>query len=276
VRRLLLSAVAVCLAITLTPARAAPALPVLSAPAAIVIDGWSGNVLYARHPDVYRDPASTVKIMTVLIVLQHHIPLSRIETVSLQAATIGGSTASLYAGERISERNLLYGALLPSGNDAAVALAQSVTPNMQAFVSMMNAEAARLHMWHTHYLTPNGYDVYGQVTTARDLATVTRAAMHLQTFQRVVDTKVWTARSLNGTIHTWTNLNQLLWRSRSVDGVKTGTTPGAGACLVTSAQQGGRWIIAVNLGSTETTRFTDGAALLRYGFAVDSDSPSTR
>jgi serine-type D-Ala-D-Ala carboxypeptidase (penicillin-binding protein 5/6) len=274
----LLAALLLPIAISLScvPARAA-ALPRVSAPADIVIDGWSGDALYARNADVYRDPASTVKIMTVLIVLRHHIPMNRIETVSEQAATIGGSTAALYAGERISERNLLYGALLPSGNDAAVALAQSVTPNMAAFIGMMNAEAARLHMYHTHYLTPNGYDVYGQVTTARDLAQLARAAMHWAIFARVVSTKVWSARDANGVLaHTWTNLNQLLWRNGSVDGVKTGTTPGAGACLVSSARRRGKWVIEVNLGSSELTRFTDGAALLNYGFEIDENTPSTR
>ena len=234
-------------------------------------------MLYARNANAFRDPASTVKIMTVLVVLQHHIPLNRVETVSLAAATIGGSTASLYAGERMTERNLLYGALLPSGNDAAVALAQSVTPNMSIFVGMMNAEAARLRLSRTHYLTPNGYDVYGQVTSARDLAQLARVAMHWQLFQKIVSTRVWTARSADGlTVHTWTNLNQLLWRNAAVDGVKTGTTPGAGACLVSSAQKDGKWVIAVNLGSSEATRFSDGAALLHYGFAVDGDTPSTR
>jgi D-alanyl-D-alanine carboxypeptidase (penicillin-binding protein 5/6) len=281
VRRVLALLIALLLLVAIprspVTAHGASALPRVSAPADIVIDGWSGDALYAHNADVYRDPASTVKIMTVLVTLQHHIPMSRIETVSAQAATIGGSTAALYTGERISERNLLYGALLPSGNDAAVALAQSVTPNMSAFIGMMNAEALRLHMYHTHYLTPNGYDVYGQVTTARDLAQLARAAMHWARFARVVSTKVWTARDANGVVaHTWTNLNQLLWRNVAVDGVKTGTTPGAGACLVSSARRGGRWVIEVNLGSSEATRFIDGASLLHYGFAVDENTPSAR
>jgi len=173
--------------------------------------------------------------------------------------------------------NLLYGALLPSGNDAAVALAQTVTPDLNRFAALMNAEAVRLGLRHTHYLTPNGFDTYGQVTTARDLVLLTRAAMRWHVFDRVVSTRVWTARSADGrTVHTWTNRNTLLWQDGAVDGVKTGTTTGAGACLVSSAQKSGKWILEVNLGSTEASRFTDGAALLRYGFDVDSAPPSTR
>lgn len=276
-RRLIFSLALLLTLSTTTWASAAPAIPWISAPEAIVIDGWTGGVLYAKNPDVMREPASTVKIMTALVVLRRRIPLNRVVTVSPLAASYGGSTASLYAGERLTVRNLLYGALLPSGNDAAVALAQAVTPNISTFAALMNAQAARLGLRHTHYLTPNGFDTYGQVTTARDLALVTLAAMRWHVFDMIVSTRVWTARSADGrTVHTWTNRNQLLWQNRSVDGVKTGTTPGAGACLVSSAKKNGKWILEVNLGSTDASRYIDGASLLRFGFAVDSSVPSTR
>jgi serine-type D-Ala-D-Ala carboxypeptidase (penicillin-binding protein 5/6) len=258
-------------------ARAATPVPWISAPEGIVIDGWTGGVLYAKNANVVREPASTVKIMTALVVLRHRIPLDRVVTVSPLAASYGGSTAYLYAGERLTVRNLLYGALLPSGNDAAVALAQTVTPYLATFVGLMNAQAARLGLRHTHYLTPNGFDTYGQVTTARDLALLARAAMRWHVFDTIVATRVWVARSADGrTVHRWTNLNTLLWRDGAVNGVKTGTTTGAGACLVSSAQKSGKWILEVNMGSTEASRFADGASLLRYGFAVDSSLPSTR
>jgi D-alanyl-D-alanine carboxypeptidase (penicillin-binding protein 5/6) len=251
--------------------------PSVSAPEAIVIDGTTGQVLYARNPDGERYPASTVKIMTALVVLQHRIPMNRIVTVSSTAATYGGSSAGLYSGEQISVWNLLHGMLLPSGNDAAVALAQATAGSLGAFVSMMDATAVKLHLWHTHYLSPNGFDTGGQFTTARDLASLTRIAMQQPRFARIVRTKTWTVRNQYGqVVHRWTNLNHLLWTSPAVDGVKTGTTPGAGACLVSSARAGGRWVIAVNMGSTEATRFSDGLALLKYALPLAAPLPTAR
>jgi D-alanyl-D-alanine carboxypeptidase (penicillin-binding protein 5/6) len=276
VRVLVLLPAFLALLATSAPALSAPALPGISAPEAIVVDGWTGGVLYQKSPDVMREPASIVKIMTALVVLRRRIPLDRVVTVSPLAASYGGSTAALGAGESMTVRNLLYGALLPSGNDAAVALAQAVTPNLSNFVYLMNAQAQRLRLVHTHFLTPNGFDVWGQVSTARDLATLTRVAMGWHVFARIVSTKYWTARSPDGRLHYWTNRNDLLWRNPAVDGVKTGTTAGAGACLISSARRSGKWIIEVNLGSSSVARFSDGQALLHYGFAVDSGPPSTR
>lgn len=258
-------------------ARQPAASPVVSAPEAIVVDGWSGAILYARNPDVPRYPASTVKVMTALIVLERHIPMKRVVTVSATAAGFGGSTAGLYAGERMTVWNLLHGMLLPSGNDAAIALAETVAGSAPAFVSIMDAEAVRLHLWHTHFLSPNGFDMTGQVTTARDLAALTRIAMQQPRFARIVRTRSWTVHSAGGTVlHHWNNLNRLLWMSRAVDGVKTGTTPGAGACLISSARSGGKWVIEVNLGSSQASRFSDGLALLTYGLQRASGLPSAR
>jgi serine-type D-Ala-D-Ala carboxypeptidase (penicillin-binding protein 5/6) len=254
----------------------ASSLPVVTAPEAIVMDGWTGAVLYAKNANVMRAPASTVKIMTALVILRHQVPLSRVVTVGATAVSYRGSTAGLYVGERMTVWNLLHGMLLPSGNDAAVALSQTLAATPLQFAHLMNLQAARLHLWHTHYLSPNGFDTPGQVTTARDLANLTRVAMQSSTFDAIIDTKTWTARAADGRgVHVWQSLNRLLWSSKIVDGVKTGTTPAAGACLVSSARKGGRWVIAVNMGSTVAGRFTDGAALLNYGFAVDSFAPST-
>ena len=275
-KRILLSVFV--LAFVLPGARAARAagLPVVTAPEAIVMDGWTGAVLYAKNSNVMRAPASTVKIMTALVILRRHVPLNRVVTVGPTAASYGGSTAGLFAGERLTVWNLLHGMLLPSGNDAAIALSQTLAATPMQFAGLMNAQAVRLHLWHTHYLSPNGFDLPGQVTTARDLANLTRAAMQSATFSAIVDTRSWTARDADGrSVHVWESLNRLLWSSRDVDGVKTGTTPAAGACLVSSARKGGRWIIAVNMGSTSAARFSDGASLLDYGFEVDSGSPST-
>lgn len=240
------------------------------------MDGWTGAVLFSKNADVMRAPASTVKIMTALVILRRRVPLQRVVSVGAIAASYGGSSAGLYAGERLTVWDLLHGMLLPSGNDAAIALSQTLATTPFQFATLMNLQAARLHLWHTHYLSPNGFDLPGQVTTARDLANLARAAMQSRTFASIVDTRFWTARDTDGrAVHVWRSLNKLLWFSRVVDGVKTGTTPAAGACLVSSARKGGRWIVAVNMGSTAAGRFGDGAALLNYGFQVDGSAPST-
>jgi serine-type D-Ala-D-Ala carboxypeptidase (penicillin-binding protein 5/6) len=277
-RRGLLTSIALLLVFPLSVnAQPLPAVPSIEAPEAAIIDGWTGAVLWSRHANIERYPASTVKIMTALVILNHHVPLQRVMTVSAYAATIGGSTAGLYAGEQMTVWNLLHGMLLPSGNDAAIALAEGTAGTASAFVPLMNGEAKHLHLWHTHYLTANGYDEWGQVTSAIDLADLARVAMQNPTFARIVRSRSWTVWSATGAIlHHWTNLNHLLWSSRTVNGVKTGTTPGAGACLVASAQRGGRWVITVTLGGTEASRFTDGAALLNYGLALATPQPSAR
>jgi serine-type D-Ala-D-Ala carboxypeptidase (penicillin-binding protein 5/6) len=124
----------------------------VTAPEAIVIDGWDGTALYSKNADVERYPASTVKIMTALIVLNSGIPMNRVVTVSSFAAGIGGSTAGLWAGERMSVWNLLHAMMMPSGNDAAIALSEAVSGSESNFVARMNAAARRLHLFHTHYL----------------------------------------------------------------------------------------------------------------------------
>ncbi len=258
-------------------AHATPAAPNISAPDAVVIDGWTGAVLWARRPGALHDPASTVKLMTALLILKDRLPLRRVVTISPEAAFYGGSTAGLVVGERITVWNLLHGMLMPSGNDAAAALAEAEAGSTFRFVQMMNREAIRLQLWHTHYLSPNGFDMPGQETSAADLARLARVVMGFPIFARIVRTRWWTARSVDGRfVHHWSNTNRLLWGSRAVNGVKTGTTPGAGACLVSSAREGSRWVIAVNLGSTEATRFHDGALLLDYGLSVTSSPPWAR
>src|SRR5579859_1763341 len=234
IRRALTAAAVIFVAAAPGRSRAAQSAD-LSAASAIVIDGWTGSVLYSKNPDVLRAPASTTKIMTALIVLKHHLPLNRVVTVDSLATSYGGSSAGLFVGEHINVWNLLHGLLLPSGNDAAVSLAEATAGTIPAFVRLMNRTAQQMHLWHTRFLSPTGLDVSGQDTTARDLARLARLAMLQSEFMRIVRTRYWTVRDVYGHIvHTWTNLNRLLWTLRGVDGIKTGTTPLAGACLVSS------------------------------------------
>lgn len=263
------------LALIVFPGRvsAEPAAPRISAPEAIVIDGWTGDTLWSKRPNAMHDPASTVKLMTALLVLRSHLAMKHVVTVGADAVSVGGSTAGLVVGERMTVWNLLHGMLMPSGNDAAIALADAIGGSVPHFAALMNAEAVRLHLHDTHYLSANGFDMPGQVTSAADLAHLARIDLHFRNFERVVRTRSWTAHSVDGRLHRWVNTNRLLWASRWVNGVKTGTTPGAGACLVSSVREGNKWVIEVNLGSTETSRFRDGTELLDYGLAVDPAPP---
>lgn len=241
--------------------------PALVAQAAFILDDTTGRALYAYHADVERDPASTLKMLTAIVALQH-LRLRRVVTVPYDAM-VGGTTARLSPGEQMTAGNLFYGMLLPSGNDAAVTLADAVSGSSAQFAVLMNAEARRLHLWHTHALGPDGFDLYGQYTTARDLAWLAHALLRRPTLARIVRTQTWQASSVDGRYaHYWTNLNQLLGSYPGSCGVKTGTTPLAGANLVACDQRGGQRLIAVLMGSTVASRFSDGAALLNYGWSL--------
>jgi D-alanyl-D-alanine carboxypeptidase (penicillin-binding protein 5/6) len=245
--------------------QAAP--PYLDAQAAFVLDDSTGHALYAYHADVERYPASTVKMLTAIVVLQRLRP-GTIVTVPA-GAVVGGTTAGLAPGERMSVRNLLYGMLLPSGNDAAVTLANAVAGSPTTFAILMNREARRLHLWHSHFLNPDGFDAAGQYTTARDLAWLAHALLHWHLLARIVRTRVHRATSADGRYHhVWTNLNRLLWSYPGTIGVKTGTTPLAGANLVACAVHGHHRLIAVILGSTVADRFADATKLLNYGWSL--------
>jgi serine-type D-Ala-D-Ala carboxypeptidase (penicillin-binding protein 5/6) len=242
--------------------------PSLAARGAFILDDTTGRALYAHHADMEWYPASTVKMMTALVTLQHLRPNS-VVTVPARAATVGGTTASLVPGERLSVRNLLYGLLLPSGNDAAVTFAVAISGSTLAFSNLMNAEARRLHLWHTHFLGATGLDSAGQYSTARDLAWLAHAMLRNSLLAHVVRTRTYRASSVDGRyVHTWTNLDQLLGAYPGEIGVKTGTTPLAGANLVASSSRDGRRIIVVILGSTVASRYIDARNLLNYGWRL--------
>jgi len=238
--------------------------PALAAQAAFLLDDTTGSALFAANADVPRYPASTIKMMTAIVTLQRLKP-GTVVTVPGDAL-VGETTAGLVAGERMTVRDLLYGLLLPSGNDAAIALADATAGSTDAFAALMNAEAVRFHLWHTHFLSPHGFDLAGQYSTARDLAWLAHDLLRLPILARIVVSRTYHATSADGRIvHDWTNRNQLLWTYPGAIGVKTGTTPLAGANLVAAATRDGHRLIAVILGSTGGRRFADGSALLDYG-----------
>ena len=231
----------------------------VSAKSAILIDAGSGRVLYEKNADERSLIASTTKIMTGLLVCEAG-DLAREISVPPEAAGVEGSSLYLKAGERITVRELLYGLMLRSGNDAAVALAIVTAGSVEAFAERMNEKAQALGMEHTHFENPNGLDGEEHFSTARDLATLCAYAMENETFRTVVSSKSFTE---NG--RSFTNHNKLLWRVEGADGVKTGYTKKAGRILAGSAVRSGQRLICVTICDPDDWR--DQQALLEYGFS---------
>ena len=211
----------------------APA-PAVSAAGAVLIRADTGAILFEKEAEKRLYPASTTKIMTALVVLETLDrlslgPDSRI-IVPAEAAGLEGSSVYLKAGEEISMEELLYGMMLHSGNDAALALAISLCGSEQAFVRQMNCRAEKLGLTGTHFANPHGLDSGENYATALDLARLAQAALRNALFREVVSTKTITCAG-----RTLTNHNKLLWRYDGCIGVKTGYTKHAGRILVSAA-----------------------------------------
>lgn len=240
--------------------REGPPGPPLRAAAAILIEAETGTVLYAHNEHERRPMASTTKIMTALLALET-TPLDAEVTVSPQAVRVTGSDAGLQPGQRLTMLELLYALMLPSGNDAANVIAEHVAGSQAAFADMMTARAQELGASRTRFANAHGLDAPDHYSTAYDLAIIARAAMRYPTFSQIVRTKEFEPENIS---RTWRNTNRLLWSFEGVEGVKTGTTSGAGYCLVAAASRSGMRLIAVVLGSPD--RYGDAVRLLEYGF----------
>jgi D-alanyl-D-alanine carboxypeptidase len=242
--------------------------PALSAKEQLIVDDITGQTLYSFNADAERLVASTAKMLTAIVAYQH-LRLGAIVSVPADAAALPATTAGLAQGERMRVRDLFYGMLLPSGNDAAETLADAAAGSVPAFAAMMNSEARRLHLRHSHFLVPHGLDVAGQYSTARDLASLAHVFLRIPFLAQIVRTRSYTAYSTDGTYtHHWQNLNQLLGSYPGAIGVKTGTTPAAGANLVASSVRGPHRIIAVLLGDTPADRYADATRLLDFGWRL--------
>lgn len=230
----------------------------ISANSAILMDGQTGRVIYEKQPDKQGLIASTTKIMTALIVCEQTNVLDRVR-IPQEAVGIEGSSMYLKAGEVLTVQDLLYGLMLHSGNDAAVALAIYCGGTVEGFAELMNDKAHRLGLQNTHFENPNGLDSPGHYSTARDLAVLAAYAMENPIFAKTVSTKTVTAggRSLH-------NHNRLLWLVDGADGVKTGFTKKAGRILVSSCTRQGRRLIAVTM--NDGNDWQDHRQLLEDGF----------
>jgi D-alanyl-D-alanine carboxypeptidase (penicillin-binding protein 5/6) len=232
--------------------------PDVAATAAILVDRRANAVLYHKNAEMPLPMASTAKLMTVLVALETLAP-DDVVTVPA-AALVGGATMGLQAGVRVRVRTLLYGALLPSGNDAAMTLALAAAGSESAFVERMNRRAVEWGLTHTHFVNPTGFDAPGQVSTAADLAELARRALA----HPLVATLVALPQAEQDG-YLFQNTNQLLNTYPGAYGVKTGTTEAAGQVLIAAARRGQGDALSVVLGSPD--RYADTRHLLDFYFA---------
>lgn len=244
-----------------------PAPPTLAANAWILIDANTGKVLIENNADQQLPPASLTKIMTSYLVASD-IASDKIKEddqvpISVTAWKKGGSKMWVREGTSVSVIDLLRGVIIQSGNDASIALAEHLAGSEGAFSDVMNQQAALLGMSGTYYSNATGWPDEGHLTTARDLALLSRALIQDHPhYYKIYSEKYFKYNGINQP-----NRNRLLWRDRSVDGLKTGHTEEAGYCLVASAVRNGTRLISVVMGaSTEESRAQESQKLLAYGF----------
>lgn len=262
--------------------------PVVTCKAWCFVDGETGEMLAGDNENGTRDPASVTKIMTAHLVLtyaeEHPEALDQVVTFSKRADETPGSTSAVREGEKLPVKELLYGLMLPSGNDASVALAEhfgeQIRPDGEGtsydrFVAEMNAEAKRLGMENTGYKNPHGLTAKGHVTTAWDMTLLAREAMKHALLREIVSTRqhVYTVQSEAGYERevVWNNTNRLLGHEGYI-GVKTGTTGAAGACLIACGVRDGRETFGVVLGSScSDARYSDMRNLFRYVWSTQRE-----
>jgi D-alanyl-D-alanine carboxypeptidase (penicillin-binding protein 5/6) len=249
-----------------------PVAPDIDAHSWVLMDYASGNVLASKDADERVEPASITKVMTDYVVsaeiangkvhLDDPVFISENAWRSGGAGT-DGSTSFLKVNSKVPLKDLLYGMIIQSGNDAAIALAEHVAGSEATFAALMNAYAKRLGMSGSHFVNASGYPVDDHYMTARDIAVLSRALIH----DFPDDYAISAIKQFEWNGITQHNRNSLLWRDPSVDGIKTGHTDAAGFCLAASAKRGDQRMIAIVMGApSEKARSDDAQALLNYGF----------
>lgn len=230
---------------------------------AVAYDRASGRVIWGKDENKRTAMASTTKIMTAIVTLEN-CKLDEIVKVSSKAAWTGGSELGLKTDDEISVNDLLYGLMLRSGNDAAVAIAEHVGGSVEGFANLMNNKAKELGLVDTHFVTPHGLDDPEHYTTAKELAIIADYAMKNNKFKQIVGTKQCVIH-INKNQKEIANTNELLGVLNGVNGVKTGFTNNAGRCLVTSINRNGWEIIVVVLrADTKKIRTKDSVKIIEY------------
>lgn len=242
----------------------------VSSPSAVLMDANSGKILYEKNPHEQRPCASITKVMTLLLVMEAldsgKIHLDDVVTASAHAASMGGSDIWLEEGEQMTVDDMIKATAVASANDAAVALAEFISGTEDDFVRSMNDKAKSLGMKDTTFMNCNGLDEEGHVTSAYDVALMSRELIrHEDIFNY---TGIWLDHLRGGETQI-VNTNKLLRTYDGITGLKTGTTGDAGSCISATAERGGLSLVAVVLGADSgTARFKDAATLLDYGFAT--------
>ena len=244
------------------------AVPSTQAEAACMIDADTGQILYRVNPTKWMHPASTTKIVTLITALdQKGDNLDQPLKISQFAANTEPSSLGIAPGDKLSVREALKGMMVVSGNDAAVAVAETLGGSEAAYADMMNAEAKKIGADHTHFVNPHGLTAAKHYTTAVDMARMTAYGMkHFPEFRNIVSMKAYDVKYLDGRApkHVTTTNHFLTSSYNGADGVKTGFTNAAGDCLVASATRGGHTLIVVLF--NDDNRWNDAPAILDYGF----------
>lgn len=242
----------------------AETVDITNAKGALLLEADTNKILYSRNANAKLPMASTTKIMTAILAIEN-LDLDSVVTVDDRASGIQGSSMYLGKGEKISVRNLIYGLMLTSGNDAAVELSILVAGSPEKFAELMNKKAVEIGALNTNFVNPNGLPVANHYTTAYDLAIIASYAMKNETFRKVVSTEYmkipWEGKAWDRVLK---NKNKILWQYEGGNGIKTGYTDAAGRCLVSSAKRDGMQLICVVLNCPDM--FGDSMKILDYGF----------
>ncbi|MFA5676483.1 MAG: D-alanyl-D-alanine carboxypeptidase family protein [Christensenellales bacterium] len=251
----------------------------ISAKSAVLIEASTGRLLYEKNAFEKMPMASTTKIMTAIVALEHGSVKDTV-VAGKNASGVEGSSIWLSEGERMSLSDMLFGLMLASGNDAAVAIAEHIGGSVEGFVGMMNQTAQKIGAYNTHFANPNGLPAKDHYTTAYDLALISAYAMNNKYFCEIVKTQY---KTLPWEGHEWNrvvkNKNKILWNYEGGNGIKTGYTKAAGRCLAAAAERDGMQLIAVALDAPDM--FDDCMAILNRGFdnyknrlLVEKDKPA--
>ncbi|HWP80892.1 MAG TPA: D-alanyl-D-alanine carboxypeptidase family protein [Candidatus Acidoferrum sp.] len=256
-------------ALLVLPCAAGAVAPEITAPSAILMEASTGKVLYEKNADERLPPASVTKVMTILLIAEaiddERIALTDMVQTSELAASMGGSQIYLAPGETMSVQDLLKAVVMASGNDASAALAEHISGSVEGFVAAMNEKAAALGMVGTTFTNVHGLDADGHLTTARDIALMSRELLKHEWITAYTST--W-MDSLRGGEFTLANTNKLLKSYTGTTGLKTGSTSKAKYCLSATATRNGMDLISVVLAAPTTKdRFVSAAQLLDFGFA---------
>ncbi len=238
--------------------------PTIRAASYLLVDAQSGVPLLTHNADVARGVASTQKIITALVVLDHG-SLDKVVTIKSTDTQVEPTKLGVRPGEQYTRRNLLYAFLVKSANDVAKALARDVAGSTDAFATLMNAKARQLGMKASYFVNPHGLTEGGQHSTARDMARAALIAYRSPVIRDIVRRKYYSFRYASGKTVTLENTNELLGRMDECNGMKTGYTNAAGRCLISSAAEGGHAVILVQLGTKTKYIWDDAATLMHWG-----------